>query len=126
MGARRQFIDVTYSFFVALAIALVLFMTVHAVQSHPDIAEETRERVAFLMMFPLSIAIITGTVGFGMALLNWREWRLPVLALLGVGSLLIAILGVSDALTYFVVAVFLAVGMYFALEWFGIRRRRRV
>ena len=60
MGARRQFIDVTYSFFVALAIALVLFMTVHAVQSRPDIAEETRERVGFLLLFPLSIAIITG------------------------------------------------------------------
>ena len=126
MGARRQFIDVTYSFFVALAIALILFLTVHAVQSRPDIAEETRERVGFLLLFPLSIAIITGTIGFGLALLNWREWRLLLLAFLGVGSLLNAILDVSDALTYFVVAVFLAVGMYFALEWFGIRRRRRV
>ena len=126
MGARRQFIDVTYSFFVALAIALILFLTVNAVQSRPDIAEETRERVGFLLLFPLSIAIITGTVGFGLALLNWREWRLVLLAFLGVGSLLNAIIDVSNALTYFVVAVFLAVGMYFALEWFGIRRRRRV
>ena len=126
MGERRQFIDVTYSFFVALAIALILFLTVNAVQSSTDITEETRERVGFLLLFPLSIAIITGTIGFGLALINWREWRLVFLALLGVASLLNAILDVSNALTYFVVAIFLAVGLFFAFEWFGIRRRRRV
>ena len=61
-----------------------------------------------------------------MALINWREWRLYILALLGVISLLNAILDVSNALTYFGVTIFLAVGLYFAVEWFGVRRRRRV
>ena len=126
MGAGRQLIDVTYSFFVALGIALIMIMIVTAFQDRPELDDETRERVGFLLLFPVSIAIITGTIGFGLALINWREWRLFILAFLGVISLLNAILDLSNALTYFGVAIFLAVGLFFAVEWFGVRRRRRV
>ena len=73
MGARRQMIDVTYSFFVALGIALILILIVAAVQARPDLADETRERVGFLLLFPVSIAAITGTIGFALAMINWRE-----------------------------------------------------
>ena len=126
MGARRQLIDVTYSFLVALGIAVIMIMIVTAFQDRPDLDDETRERVGFLLLFPVSIAIITGTIGFGLSLINWREWRLLILAFLGVISLVNAILDVSNALTYFGVAIFLAVGLFFAVEWFGVRRRRRV
>lgn len=126
MRARRQLIDVTYSFFVALGIALILILIVGAVQARPDLAEETQERVGFLLLFPVSIAAITGTIGFGLALISWREWRLLILAFLEVMSVLSAILAVSNALTYFVVAIYLAVGSVFAIEWFGVRRLRRV
>ena len=126
MGARRQLIDVTYSFLVALGIAVIMIMIVTAFQDRPNLDDETRERVGFLLLFPVSIAIITGTIGFGLSLINWREWRLLILAFLGVISLVNAILDVSNALTYFGVSIFLAFGMYFAVEWFGVRRRRRV
>ena len=119
-------IDVTYSFFVALGIALILILIVGAVQARPDLADETRERVGFLLLFPVSIAAITGTVGFGLALINWREWRLVLLAFLEVMSLLSAIFDVSNALTYFVVSLYLAAGCIFSVGWFGMRRRRRV
>ena len=60
MGAGRQLIDVTYSFFVALGIALIMIMIVTAFQDRPELDDETRERVGFLLLFPVSIAIITG------------------------------------------------------------------
>ena len=126
MGARRQLIDVTYSFFVALGIAVSMFLIVAAVQARPELADETRERVGFLLLFPVSIAIITGTIGFGLALINWREWRLLILAFLEVTSVLSAIIDVSHALTYFVISISLAIGALLAVNWFGFRRRRRV
>ena len=126
MGARRQLIDVTYSFFVALGIAVSMFLIVAAVQARPELADETRERVGFLLLFPVSIAIITGTIGFGLALINWREWRLLILAFLEVTSVLSAIIDVSHALTYFVISISLATGALLAVNWFGFRRRRRV
>ncbi len=126
MGARRQLIDVTYSFFVALGIALILILIVTAVQAQPDLSHETAERIGFLLLFPVSIAAITGTIGFGLAMINWREWRLLVLAFMEVMSLLSAITDVSNALTYFVISIYLALGSIFAVEWFGMRRRRRI
>ncbi len=126
MGAGRQMIDVTYSFFVALGIALILILIVAAVQARPDLADETRERVGFLLLFPVSIAAITGTIGFALAMINWREWRLLLLAFLEVMSLLSALFDVSNALTYFVISLYLATGTLFAVGWFGTRRRRRI
>ena len=126
MGARRQMIDVTYSFFVALGIALILILIVAAVQAKPDLADETRERVGFLLLFPVSIAAITGTIGFALAMINWREWRLLLLAFLEVMSLLSALFDVSNALTYFVISLYLATGTLFAVGWFGTRRRWRI
>jgi len=126
LARRRQLIDITYSFFIALAISLILIIVVEAVRDKQDISEETANRIGFLMLFPLAVGVFTGMISVVMSLIAWREWRLLVLSLLEILSLVSALTGASSGLVYFVVALYLVACAIFSYEWFGVRRRRRI
>ncbi len=126
MARSRQLIDIAYSFFIALAIALAMIIVVEAVRDNRTLSEETAERVGFLLLFPVAVGIIAGGASFVLSIVAWQEWRLLVLSFLEIMSLISALTGQGLALVYFVVALYMAACITFSYQWFGLRRRRRL
>lgn len=126
MARSRQLIDIAYSFFIALAIALVMILVVEAVRENRTLSEETAERVGFLLLFPVAVGIIAGGASFVLSIVAWAEWRLLVLSFLEIMSLVSALTGQGLALVYFVLALYMAACAVFSCQWFGVRRLRRL
>ena len=126
MTRGRQLIDIAYSFFIALAIALVMIIVVETVRENRTLSEETAERVGFLLLFPVAVGIIAGGASFVLFIVAWAEWRLLVLSFLEIMSLVSALTGQGLALVYFVLALYMAACAMCSCQWFRVRRLRRL
>lgn len=130
VGTYRGKLDIGYVSFLCVALTILVFAAIELLSAAGvQVSEGTAAGVRFLVLIPLTLfALAANLVGIVFSLIMWRDWRLPVLAVLSVSSVLAWLayeeLGLASYVPASLAVVYVVASVAFSIRWFLFARRR--